>query len=51
MSVASLETALKYEKDQWASKEKTLRETIKRKDAELKKKLRKPRAQKKKTAQ
>lgn len=49
-TVASLETALKYEKGQWATKEKALKQTIKRKDAELKKKLRKPRAQKKKTA-
>ena len=50
VNVASLETALKYEKDQWATKEKTLRETIKKRDAELKKKSKKPRAQKKRTA-
>lgn len=50
VNVASLETALKYEKGQWATKERALKETIKRKDAELKKKIRKPRALKKKTA-
>ncbi len=50
VNVASLETALKYEKGQWVTKEKALRDTIKKKDAELKKKIReKPRAQKKNT--
>ena len=49
-NVASLETALKYEKDQWASKEKALKATIKKQDAELKVKNKKPRTLKKKTA-